>query len=442
VSKVAQELDNHLGVKDKTLAEFIISIAKHSSSDKDFFNNLQENDAEFTNGFATTLYNLIQKMMPQKLKDQHEPHHKKDDAKAPLISYQKSSQHETFEQSVDREDRNPELLKAKFPALAIPNNPNQEELKLDLDLEDTRTAPPSAKDNNNNNNANDDIDIGKKIAEKIKQRMANNNNNNNDTTTITTVKEVSKPVVQAKKEKDVSKSRSRSRSRDKKHRKHSHRDKDRDRGHSKSRSRSRSNDKYKNRHKSSRKRGGSKSRSHSMDRRNNAPEEVEIGRIFDGMVTNVHDFGAFVRLDGYFKGGKKEGLIHISNLSQNRVTNAFEHVKKNQKVKVKVIGITQNKISLSMKEVDQNTGQEVVLAQSKFGRDGERITNENANTSRRRNASAGASSAMDEEKKPKPMFGSLTGIRLEREETAVDNARRPVKRMTSPELWELSRISG
>jgi len=130
-AKVAQELENHIGVKDKVLAEFIINLAKESGNEKEFFNKLEENGAEFTFSFVTTLYNLIQKMMPKNLKI--EP--KKEEA--PLISYEKSKYGESFEESVDREERDPAIIRAKFPALAIPDNPNREELKLDLDLDNT-----------------------------------------------------------------------------------------------------------------------------------------------------------------------------------------------------------------------------------------------------------------------------------------------------------------
>ena len=67
-------------------------------------------------------------------------------------------------------------------------------------------------------------------------------------------------------------------------------------------------------------------------------------------MTKVQDFGVFVQLSN-FK-GRKEGLVHISNIREKRVTNPFDVLKRNQKVWVKVISIVGDKIGLSMREVD------------------------------------------------------------------------------------------
>ena len=136
------------------------------------------------------------------------------------------------------------------------------------------------------------------------------------------------------------------------------------------------------------------------------------------MVSKVHDYGCFVSLEG-FK-GRKEGLVHISNMKDTRVINAFEVVKKNQKVKVKVISVVSKKIGLSMKDVDQVTGQEIVkkpkLKQSNLD---EERGNQN------------------DENKPKKLFGTLTGIKLEVD--VVDLKKKSKKRQGSPALWEKSR---
>ena len=78
--------------------------------------------------------------------------------------------------------------------------------------------------------------------------------------------------------------------------------------------------------------------------------EIERGCIYEGTVTKVQDFGVFVQLSG-FK-GRKEGLVHISNIREKRVTNPFDILKRNQKVFVKVISIVSEKIGLSMRDVD------------------------------------------------------------------------------------------
>lgn len=67
-SKVLQELENHTGLRDKIMAEFIIDLAKNSSSEKDFKMKLDENNAEFTSSFISSLYNIIKKMLPPEQK--------------------------------------------------------------------------------------------------------------------------------------------------------------------------------------------------------------------------------------------------------------------------------------------------------------------------------------------------------------------------------------
>lgn len=75
--------------------------------------------------------------------------------------------------------------------------------------------------------------------------------------------------------------------------------------------------------------------------------EVEIGKIYRGKVTSVVAFGAFVEiLPG------KEGLCHISELSQQRVENIFEHIKQGEIVSVKVLDINERgQLKLSRKAI-------------------------------------------------------------------------------------------
>jgi ATP-dependent RNA helicase DHX8/PRP22 len=68
VSKICTELDNHLGVNDKDLAEFIIHMAQSSDSYDIFRKNLAENDADFPDSFSSNLYRIVQKMLPTKTK--------------------------------------------------------------------------------------------------------------------------------------------------------------------------------------------------------------------------------------------------------------------------------------------------------------------------------------------------------------------------------------
>tara|TARA_R100001129_G_scaffold179738_4_gene156921 strand:- start:9814 stop:11931 length:2118 start_codon:yes stop_codon:yes gene_type:complete len=83
--------------------------------------------------------------------------------------------------------------------------------------------------------------------------------------------------------------------------------------------------------------------------------EPEVGTIYEGTVVKVADFGAFVN---FF--GPKDGLVHISQLAQERVGKTSDVVKEGQKVWVKLLGFDERgKVRLSMKVVDQETGQEI-----------------------------------------------------------------------------------
>ena len=83
--------------------------------------------------------------------------------------------------------------------------------------------------------------------------------------------------------------------------------------------------------------------------------EPEIGQIYDGKIVKVMDFGAFVN---FF--GPKDGLVHVSELAQQRVANPKDVVKEGQEVKVKLLGFDdRGKVRLSMKQVDQVTGEEI-----------------------------------------------------------------------------------
>lgn len=68
VSKVCTELDNHLGVNDKDLAEFVVHMARSSDSYDLFRSKLAEIDADFPDSFSSNLYRIVQKMLPASVK--------------------------------------------------------------------------------------------------------------------------------------------------------------------------------------------------------------------------------------------------------------------------------------------------------------------------------------------------------------------------------------
>ena len=93
---------------------------------------------------------------------------------------------------------------------------------------------------------------------------------------------------------------------------------------------------------------------------NSIVAEPEAGEIYEGKVVKIMDFGAFVN---FF--GKKDGLVHISQLADERVNNVKDIVSEGDIVKVKLVGFdNRGKVKLSMKDVDQETGKEIISEKS------------------------------------------------------------------------------
>lgn len=143
-------------------------------------------------------------------------------------------------------------------------------------------------------------------------------------------------------------------------------------------------------------------------------DEPELYKVYKGRVTRVMDMGCFVQLDGFR--GVVEGLVHVSKMANMRIGNARDVVKRDQEVYVKVISVSGSKLSLSMQDVDQNTGEdllplkkseEVGSLRSNGGRMGSKI--------------------------------GFSGIKITGEDDAVPS-RRPLKRMSSPERWEAKQL--
>jgi polyribonucleotide nucleotidyltransferase len=83
--------------------------------------------------------------------------------------------------------------------------------------------------------------------------------------------------------------------------------------------------------------------------------EPEEGKIYTGRVVKLVDFGAFVN---FF--GKRDGLVHVSQIANKRLNHPNEVLKEGQEVKVKLLGFDdRGKVKLGMKMVDQDTGEEI-----------------------------------------------------------------------------------
>ncbi|MDH3740255.1 MAG: polyribonucleotide nucleotidyltransferase [Hyphomicrobiales bacterium] len=88
---------------------------------------------------------------------------------------------------------------------------------------------------------------------------------------------------------------------------------------------------------------------------NSIVAEPEVGVIYEGKVVKVVDFGAFVN---FF--GPRDGLVHISELAPQRVNKVTDVINEGDEVKVKLVGIdNRGKVRLSMKAVDQETGEDI-----------------------------------------------------------------------------------
>lgn len=77
-------------------------------------------------------------------------------------------------------------------------------------------------------------------------------------------------------------------------------------------------------------------------------EKLSVGDTVSGIVTGVVDFGAFVNVDGI------EGLVHISEISWERVSSPSDYVKAGQTIEAKIIGIDKDRLSLSIKQLTKD----------------------------------------------------------------------------------------
>ena len=83
--------------------------------------------------------------------------------------------------------------------------------------------------------------------------------------------------------------------------------------------------------------------------------EPEVNQIYEGKVVKIVDFGAFVN---FF--GKRDGLVHVSQIENRRLNHPSDVLKEGQDVKVKLLGFDdRGKVRLAMKMVDQKTGEEI-----------------------------------------------------------------------------------
>ncbi|KAJ7067803.1 P-loop containing nucleoside triphosphate hydrolase protein [Mycena amicta] len=313
VNKIVQELDNHTGVNDKTLAEFIISI--HDQSNKSlpaFKAKLKEAGADFPDSFVENVDRLILSMHPKYKKKA------KKNGKAKAVP----------EGELSEQDRNKRIL----PGLALKDT---EPVSDDLFLKE----------------------LGDLVAGKTTRPRPTDDN-------------------------DRSPKRQRRRS-------------------PSPRPRSPSPPRY----------GRNGGRPTNDDR-------PILFKIYNGKVSGLKDFGAFVTLDGV--SGKAEGMVHVSNIQIGRVNSASDLLSRGQPVKVKVMSVAGTRIGLSMKDVDQTTGRDL-SPHLRIQSEAEMLEQRN----RPSFASSGANAV--------PLRGRDTSM-------ASNGPIRSAKRLTSPERWEIKQL--
>ncbi|XP_051132111.1 probable pre-mRNA-splicing factor ATP-dependent RNA helicase DEAH5 [Andrographis paniculata] len=369
VSKVCTELETHLGFGDSVLAEFITELGRDCESVDEFDAKLKENGAEMPDYFVKTLLKLIHAILQPNPKTKSETGLKEGGESA-------------------------------FSALKIKDGKERvKELERELEAEAKSRRRMEEEDE-----------------EKHRDRGRDND----------------------RRERRSDRDRDRERDRDRDRGRHGNRERDRDGGrHGDRHERGRYEDRDDYGEERGRRRHGDRDRNQGerdwrndyeeerddstrdMKERNNRSDGPELFKVYKGRVSRVMDKGCFVQFQD-FRG--KEGLVHVSQMATRRITNAKDVVKRDQEVYVKVISVSGNNLSLSMRDVDQNTGKDLLPLKRSEEDDGLR-----PNPSVR-NDGGGTGSRI-----------GLSGIKITEEHDAVPS-RRPLKRMSSPERWEAKQL--
>ncbi|KAJ2822284.1 DEAH-box ATP-dependent RNA helicase prp22, partial [Coemansia sp. 'formosensis'] len=379
VTKVTNELSNHIGISDKDVAEYIIHLHDASKGLSDFKQKLDQDDCGFSDAFIQTLHRLISTMKPKKGK---EP--------ASVGTSQSAAEKASL-----------------FPGLSLPNK---------LESEDAQGSAAGRI-------------LANDIVNNIDSLISNSRENANE--------------------------RGRYRSRSPAHRRHHRRESSADnnrqsgsrrsekrRHDSRSRSRSRSASRRHSRWDQSRTSDRPADSSRNRDRRDRTDSAMDdapvLYKIYQGRVSNLKDFGAFVSLDGVK--GRTEGMVHVSAIQRNvRVGNPREVLERGQSVKVKVVSIVGSKLGLSMKDVDQSTGAD--LTPHLFPG----MPSDPQEGSSRQNGEGSRSSV----RPPAAAVSGSNAIRLgpAKDEAANGNMNAKgkgvsssIKRLTSPEKWEIKQL--
>ncbi|TKA33810.1 hypothetical protein B0A50_00647 [Salinomyces thailandicus] len=344
VSKVTSEINNYMGISDKTIAEYVIAEHAQTQSTADFCTKATS-EFDFPKSLAESIDRLIRTLHPK---------------------YRGGGEAEA------RDGKHQEKDKKRFTGLSLPDK-----------------APTFEQDDKEN--AMDDTFA-------LLESMAGPPKPNGRKRSMSPIERVDKE----RSSKRYRRSRSRS---PRRHKNDDYLFEDefgRTRPHRPS-----------DRHDRDSKRTGRKSRrdSYGEPPRLELDDVPEQYKIYDGRVTGVKDFGVFVNLHGVK--GKVDGLVHISAMAEHKVNHPSDLVARDQQVKVKVMKVQDKRISLSMAEVDQVTGQDLNAARRMQSATGANAIGMNGA------ASVGSGVPVIE--------GSGAG-------------KRQRKRLTSPERWEIRQL--
>lgn len=362
VSKVASEIQNHMGISDKTIAEFVIAQHAESKNVQEFKSKLAAFD--FPSTLAESIDRLVLTMHPKYQRKQ-----------ATL-----TEDHDDQDRDDDR-DRKTRV----FKGLALPDKemtwddePEEQDAKLDA-MDDTFALLEGLAGQGKTNGSrkrsvspaeHDDLDLGRTKKSRRTSPPPPPSHRHDD---YVFEDEFGRNRTWRAPEDDDRKSRRRRRS-----------------------------------------------RSGERTRRQPTPDLDEtpvLYKIYDGRVTGVKDFGVFVNLRGVM--GKVDGLVHVSAMADHKVNHPSDLVSRNQDVKVKVMKVQDKRISLSMAEVDQVTGQDFA-------------------PHKRIGAATGSNAMGLNGADVDTRYGDLaSGVPIVK---GGDIQRRPKKRMTSPERWEIKQL--
>ncbi|MCJ1358187.1 MAG: DEAH-box ATP-dependent RNA helicase prp22 [Icmadophila ericetorum] len=369
VSKVTSELQNHLGINEKTLAEFVIDQHSKCKSLPAFKAKLEEIGADFPQSLVESIDRLVFTMHP-KYKGQR----KGEGANGSASKVQ----------PLDEVEKKTRI----FKGLAMPDRPqtweNDEPIsEVEGALDDTFAmleGLAGKASTNGRKRSRSPEDDGGRSRRKTHRHDSRSRSRSHDR------------EKRSKRGKDE-------RSRHGKGSNGYHGEPDQDYSRSKRKHRHRDDDQFK---------------------RPPTPEiddSPKLFKIYNGTVTGVKDFGAFVNLQGVR--GKVDGLVHVSAIQEGtRVNHPSDLVSRGQSVKVKVMSIEGTRIGLSMKEVDQASGRD--FAPQKRLASG-------ANMERLDGMGPEKNGYQDNE--VLVIEGDMNGKTM-----------RNKKRMTSPERWEIKQL--